>query len=180
MPLRPGDAAPDFVLKDGEGRDVRLSSLGGRPIVLYFYPKDGTPGCTLEARSFRDHYPDFESHGAVVVGVSLDDVESHHGFAAKCELPYTLLSDPEGRVHELYDAWQKWRTALVGRSHLSVRRCTFLIDSDGIIRNVYRRVSPLGHSKQVLKDLERMKAQKAWGKGPEPDAGGHVRELLRR
>ncbi|MCA1819646.1 MAG: peroxiredoxin, partial [Halobacteriales archaeon] len=73
MPLRPGDAAPDFVLKDGDGKDVRLSSLGGHPIVLYFYPKDATPGCTLEAKSFRDHYPDFQAHGATVVGISLDE-----------------------------------------------------------------------------------------------------------
>src|SRR5687768_6007260 len=130
MPLRAGDAAPDFVLKDGEGKDMRLSSLGGRPIVLYFYPKDGTAGCTLEAKGFRDHYPEFQAFGAAVVGVSLDEPESHRGFSSKCDLPYPLLSDPEGRVHELYEAWQKWRTALVGRSHLAVRRCTFLIDED--------------------------------------------------
>ena len=177
--LRPGDAAPDFVLKDGDGKDVRLSSLGGRPIVLYFYPKDNTPGCTLEAKSFRDHYEDFRSHNAAVVGVSLDEPESHKAFAKKCELPYPLLSDPEGRVHELYEAWQKWRTALVGRSHLAVQRCTFLIDEDGIIRRVYKRVTPLGHARQVLKDLERMKAQKAWGKDT-TEAGDKVRELLRR
>jgi len=175
--LRPGDAAPDFVLKDADGKDVRLSNLGGRPIVLYFYPGDNTPGCTLEAKGFRDQYEAIQAEGAIVVGVSLDDVASHRGFADKCELPFTLLSDPEGRVHDLYESW---RTTLLGRSRLAVRRCTFLIDEDGIIRRVYRRVSPLGHARQVVKDLDRLKAQKAWGKGKTEDAKDRVRELLRR
>lgn len=164
------------MLKDGEGRQVRLSSFGGRPIVLYFYPKDGTAGCTLEAKGFRDHHEELAARNAVVVGVSLDDPESHKAFSEKCELPYPLLSDPEGRVHDLYEAW---RTTLLGRSHLAVKRCTFLIDEDGIIRHVYRRVNPLGHAKQVLKDLDRLKAQKAWGKGT-IQASDRVRDLLRR
>jgi thioredoxin-dependent peroxiredoxin len=172
--LRAGDAAPDFVLKDRDGQDVRLSSFGGRPIVLYFYPKDGTPGCTLESKGFRDHYEDLQAHNAVVVGVSMDSPERHREFADKCGLPFPLLSDPDGRVLDLYEAW---RTTLLGRRSIAVRRCTFLIDEDGIIRHVYRRVSPVGHAKQVLKDLERLKAQKAWGKG---DAGDRVRELLKR
>lgn len=176
MPLRPGDAAPDFVLKDGDDQDVRLSSFGGRPIVLYFYPKDGTPGCTLQAKGFRDHHDEILARGAVVVGVSLDDPESHREFADKCSLPYLLLSDPEGRVHDLYEAW---RTTLLGRSHFAVKRCTFLIDELGIIRHVYQRVSPLGHAKQVVKDLDRLKAQKAWGKGAVATRD-HVRGLLRR
>ena len=159
--LKPGDAAPDFVLKDGDGRDVRLSGFSGSPIVLWFYPKDFTAGCTIEAKRFRDHYPAIVAHGAVVVGVSLDSMESHKEFAAECGLPFPLLADPDGRVHDLYDAW---RTSLLGRSSLGVRRCTFLIDGDGIIYEVYRTVNVFGHARTILKDLERMKAQKAWGR----------------
>jgi peroxiredoxin Q/BCP len=161
--LKPGDAAPDFVLKDGDGKDVRLSSFSGSPIVLWFYPKDHTPGCTIEAKKFRDHLPEITAHGAVVVGVSLDSVESHKEFANDCSLPFPLLADPDGRVHDLYDAW---RTTLLGRSSLGVRRCTFLIDGDGIIYAVYRTVNVFGHARTILKDLERMKAQRDWGRNP--------------
>jgi peroxiredoxin Q/BCP len=160
--LKPGDAAPDFVLKDGDGKDLRLSSLSGRPIVLFFYPKDHTPGCTIQAKGLRDHYDEIKGHGAVVVGVSLDPVDKHHEFSEDCGLPFPLASDPEGRVHDLYDAW---RTTLLGRSSFGVRRCTFIIDGDGIIYEVYRNVNVFGHAKQVLKDLERLKAQKSWGQG---------------
>lgn len=159
--LKPGDAAPDFVLKDAEGRDVRLSSFSGSPIVLYFYPKDNTPGCTIQAKRFKDHFPEIVAHGAVVVGVSLDPVERHKQFSDDCELPFPLLADPEGRVHDLYDAW---RTTLLGRSALGARRCTFLIDGDGIIYEVYKTVNVFTHANTVLKDLERLKAQKAWGR----------------
>src|SRR5688572_19133755 len=159
--LKPGDAAPDFVLKDAEGRDVRLSSFSGSPIVLYFYPKDSTPGCTIQAKRFRDHYPEIVAHGAVVVGVSLDPVETHRKFQEQCDLPFPLLADPDGRVHDLYDAW---RTTLLGRSSLGVRRCTFLIDGDGIIYEVYKTVNVFTHANTVLKDLQRLRAQKAWPK----------------
>ncbi len=157
--LTPGDAAPDFVLKDAQGRDVRLSTVGG-PLVLYFYPKDDTPGCTIQAKGFRDHYADIERLGATVVGVSMDPPESHGTFQEKHGLPYVLLSDPDGRVHDLYDAW---RTSLMGRRPMAVRRCTFLIDEDGIIRSVHKNVNVLRQARQVVKDLERMVAQKNWG-----------------
>lgn len=157
--LRPGDAAPDFVLKDADGQDVRLSHIGG-PIVLYFYPADNTPGCTLEAKGFRDQHEEIAKAGATIVGVSMDDPESHCGFRDKHEIPFHLLSDPDGRAFDLYEAW---RTSLFGRSPLAVRRCTFLIDEDGIIRAVYRNVNVFRHAKQVMQDLERMKAQKSWG-----------------
>lgn len=160
--LRAGDAAPDFVLKDADGKDVRLSSFSGKPIVVYFYPKDGTASCTLEAKGFRDHYENFQELGAQVVGVSMDSVTSHCDFRAKHHLPYPLLSDPEGRVHDLYEAW---RTTLFGRRSLGVRRSTFLIDRDGIIRRVYKNFNVLLHTRQVIKDLERLMAQQAWGKG---------------
>ena len=159
--LQPGDAAPDFVLKDADGKDVRLSSFSGSPIVLYFYPKDNTPGCTIQSKRFRDHYPEIVAHGAVVVGVSLDPVESHKEFAEDCGLPFPLLADPDGRVHDLYDAWL---TTLLGRSSIGVKRCTFLIDGDGIIYEVYRTVNVFTHANTVLKDLERLRAQKAWPK----------------
>ena len=159
--IKPGDAAPDFVLKDEAGKDLRLSSFSGRTIVLYFYPRDFTPGCTLEAKGFRDHYETISGHGAVVVGVSLDGPERHRAFHDQCRLPFHLLADPDGRVHDLYDAW---RTSLLGRTHWAMRRCTFVIDGDGIVREVHRNVSPIGHARQVVKDLERLAAQQAWGK----------------
>jgi len=159
--LRPGDAAPDFVLKDAEGRDVRLSTLGG-PIVVYFYPKDNTTGCRLEAKGFRDHFDDIRARGATVVGVSMDRPEVHRQFRDLHDLPFHLLSDPEGRVIDLYEAW---RTTLLGRRPVAVRRCTFVIDEDGIIRRVHRNVNPMRHAKQILKDLERLQAQQSWGRG---------------
>ncbi|HEX2066134.1 MAG TPA: peroxiredoxin, partial [Candidatus Thermoplasmatota archaeon] len=125
----------------------------------------------LQAKGFRDHHADIAALGAVVVGVSLDDVGSHCTFRDKHGLPFLLLADPEGRVHDLYEAW---RTTLFGRSSFGVRRCTFLIGPDGIIRKVYRRVRILGHARQVIGDLERLRAQEAWGKiSPE------ARELLK-
>lgn len=159
--LKPGDAAPDFVLKDPQGRDVRLSSFSGRFIVLFFYPRDSTPGCTIQAKGLRDHHAEIQAHNAIVVGVSLDQPETHLEFTQECGLPFTLLSDPEGRVHDLYDAW---RTSLFGRSALGVRRCTFIIDGDGIIREVHKNVNVFGHARVVMKDLERLAAQKSWGR----------------
>lgn len=159
--LRPGDAAPDFVLKDADGKDVRLSSLSGRPIVLYFYPRDETRGCTIQAKRLRDVHDEIVKHGAVVVGVSLDEPESHAAFRERLDIPFVLLADPEGRVHDLYEAW---RTTLLGRNPLGVRRCTYIIDQDGIIRRVHKNVNVLRHASQVLGDLERLQAQKAWPK----------------
>lgn len=159
--LREGDACPDFVLKDANGQDLRLSAFSGSPIVLFFYPKDSTPGCTIEAVKFRDQHDAIAALGAVLIGVSLDDSESHCRFRDNHDLPFHLVSDPDGRVHDLYKAW---RTTLLGRNALGVRRCTYVIDGAGIIRRAYGRVSVLGHAKQVVKDLERLQAQSAWGK----------------
>lgn len=154
--LKEGDAAPDFVLKDADGQDVRLSSLLGRPVVVYFYPKDNTVGCTIEAKGFRDNMQDIEAHGAVVLGISMDSIAKHCGFRDKHQIPYLLLSDPDGRVHDLYDAWL---TTLFGKTHFAVRRCTYVIDAQGIIRKVYRHVNPLGHAKDISKDLELLQAK---------------------
>lgn len=159
--LPEGDAAPDFVLKDANGDDLRLSSFSGQPIVLFFYPKDSTPGCTIEAQKFRAHHDEITGLGAVLIGVSLDDGDSHCAFRDKHDLPFHLVSDPEGRAHDHYGAW---RTTLLGRNALGVRRCTYIIDGDGIIRKAYSRVNILGHAKQVVQDLERLQAQKDWGK----------------
>lgn len=163
--LRPGDAAPDFVLKDHEGKDLRLSSLGARPIVLYFFPRDGFPGCVIESRRFAEIADRLEAHDAQVVGVCLGKVEDNAAFRAEHRLPFPIVSDPEGRVHDLYEAW---RTTLFGRIPLAVRRCTYLIDDDGIIRRVYRVVNVLSHARQILKDLDRLKAQNLWGKVSDP------------
>lgn len=149
--LKPGDAAVDFMLHDADGKELRLSSFSGRPIVLYFYPKDSTPGCTLEAKGFRDHGADFEALNAAVVGVSLDGPESHACFRDKYDLNFHLVSDPEGRVHDLYGAW---RTTLLGRNALGVKRCTYLIDGDGIVRKTYKLVNPMTHASHVVKDLQ--------------------------
>lgn len=149
--LKVGDAAPDFVLEDSDGRSVRLSSFIGNPVVLFFYPKDHTPGCTIEAQRFRQEHDAIQEAGGVVLGVSMDDADSHCSFRDKHDLPFHLLADLDGHVHDLYDAW---RTKLFGRNSLGVRRCTYLIDSDGIIRRVYKTINVLGHAKKVREDLE--------------------------
>lgn len=154
--LKAGDAAPDFLLKDANGKDLRLSALAGRPVVLYFYPRDHTAGCTIEAKGFRDLHGEFQACDAAVVGVSLDPPGSHCAFRDKHGLPFTLLSDPSGRVHDLYGAWL---TTLFGKRSFAVRRCTFVIDGLGIIRRVYRHVNPIGHAKDVLKDVEALAPQ---------------------
>lgn len=149
--LKPGDAAVDFMLRDANGDKFRLSSHSGKPIVLYFYPKDSTPGCTIEAKGFRNQGEAFEKAGAVVVGVSLDGPESHKCFRDKYDLNFHLVSDPDGRVHDLYGAW---RTTLLGRNALGVRRCTYIIDGDGIVRKTYKLVNSFTHAATVVKDLQ--------------------------
>ncbi len=153
--LKPGDAAPDFSLKDADGHNFRLSTMRGHPVVLYFYPRDNTAGCTIEARGFRDQHAELQAVGASVVGVSLDNPDRHCAFRDKHNLPFTLLSDSEGRVHDLYDAWL---TTLFGKRHFAVRRCTFVIDGAGVVRRVYRHVNPIGHAADVAKFVSKMTA----------------------
>ena len=126
-----GDEAPNFTLQADDGREVSLSDYQGKKVVLYFYPKDGTPGCTREAVEFRDMTREFEEKDIAILGVSKDSVESHQKFKRKHELPFTLLSDPAGKVLELYGVWKK--KSLYGRTFLGTERTTFLIDEKGIV-----------------------------------------------
>ena len=148
MAVEVGSPAPDFELESDSGEQVRLSSLRGQPVVLYFYPKDDTPGCTLQACDIRDSWSDFEERGAVVLGVSPDSVTSHEKFRAKYDLPFTLLADPEHEVSELYGVWGEREYA--GKTYMGVERSTFLIDADGNIASVMRGVKPAEHAGDVL------------------------------
>jgi peroxiredoxin Q/BCP len=147
-----GEEARDFTLKADDGREVSLSDYRGKKVVLYFYPKDGTPGCTREAVEFRDMAKEFEKEDAVILGVSKDSVKSHQKFKRKHGLPFTLLSDPEGKVLSLYDVWKK--KSLYGRTFMGTERTTFLIDEKGTVKKVYRKVKAKGHAQICLLDLK--------------------------
>ncbi|MDW8107746.1 MAG: thioredoxin-dependent thiol peroxidase, partial [Armatimonadota bacterium] len=138
--LAQGTPAPDFSLPDQHGNLVRLSDFRGRWVVIYFYPKDMTPGCTQEACSFRDLYEDYQQEGVVVLGISADDVQSHRKFAEKYELPFPLLADTEHSVCEAYGAWNK--KYLYGRLFWGVERITYVIAPDGTVYHVFTRVKP--------------------------------------
>jgi len=138
--LKPGDMAPDFELVSDAGAKVRLSSLRGRKVVLYFYPKDDTPGCTKQACGFRDAYADLESVTAVVVGVSLDSPESHTRFKSKYRLPFTLLSDPDHSVASRYGAWGE--KTLYGKKYEGILRSHFVLDEGGVILDARVKVAP--------------------------------------
>ena len=143
--------APDFTLQSDSGTSVTLSGLRGRPVVLYFYPRDDTPGCTVEACEFRDAWGDVEKAGAVVIGVSPDDVPSHGRFRTKFQLPFPLLADPDHRVAELYGVWGE--KSMYGRTFFGILRTTFVIDPGGRVRQVFERVKPKGHAARVLEAL---------------------------
>jgi len=147
-----GEEAPDFTLLADDGRKVSLKDYRGEKVVLYFYPKDGTPGCTREAIEFRDMAKEFEKEGAIILGVSKDSIKSHQKFKQKHELPFTLLSDPEGKVLDLYGVWKK--KSLYGRTFMGTERTTFLIDEKGIVKKVYRKVKAKGHAQVCLLDLK--------------------------
>lgn len=150
--LQKGDMAPDFALDSDDGNRVRLADLRGRRVVLYFYPKDDTSGCTKEACGFRDARPQFETQDAVVLGVSPDGVDSHERFRDKYDLNFPLLADSDHSVAEAYGAWGKKK--LYGREYEGVLRSTFLIGPDGRIEKIYRKVKPAGHADEILADLE--------------------------
>jgi len=149
MPLpSAGSPAPDFSLVSDSGSVVRLADLRGRPVVLYFYPKDDTPGCTVEACAFRDDYAAYDQAGAVIIGVSPDSVDSHKKFKAKFNLPFPLLADEGHRVAEAYGAWGEKKSAIGTR--MGILRTTFLIGSDGVLLKVFEKVKPDGHSQEIL------------------------------
>jgi len=149
--VREDQQAPDFTLHSDEGQDVTLSDLRGQPVVLYFYPKDDTPGCTTQACGLRDVYGEIRERGATVLGVSPDSVASHVEFKEKYGLPFTLLADPEHEVSELYGVWVE-RNAY-GKKSMGINRSTFVIDADGNVVEAMRGVSPDGHADKVLAAL---------------------------
>jgi peroxiredoxin Q/BCP len=148
MSLEPGDKAPDFTLPTDGGGSVTLAKLRGRKVVLYFYPKDDTSGCTAEACGFRDAFPRFNGIDATVIGISRDSVASHDKFKKKHELPFTLAADVDGTVCERYGVWVE--KSMYGRKYMGIERATFLVDETGVIRQVWRKVKVPGHVEAVL------------------------------
>lgn len=147
-----GKKAPDFTLPDQDGNKVKLSDFKGRYIVLYFYPKDDTPGCTKEACSFRDTFPEFNNVDAVILGVSPDSVSSHKKFAEKYKLPFRLLADEDKKVIEKYGVWKE--KSMYGKKYMGVERTTFVIDPDGRIKKIFPKVKVDNHHQEVLEALK--------------------------
>lgn len=147
-----GSVAPDFTLPAGDGTQVHLADLRGKHVLLYFYPKDDTPGCTTEACSFRDSWDALEARGVVVLGVSRDDVKSHQKFAKKYSLPFPLLADLGGEVAQKYGVWVE--KSMYGKTYMSMARTSFLILPDGTIGHVWEKVKPEGHAAEALAAVE--------------------------
>jgi len=158
--METGQPAPDFTLPDQSGQEVTLSQLRGSPVVLYFYPKDDTPGCTKEACAFRDAFPDYQARGARILGISPDSIDAHARFVRKYNLPFSLLADTRHEVCEAYGVWKA--RSLYGRKFLGVERTTFVIDGKGIVRAIFPRVKVEGHGAAVLGVLE-------GGRGADPE-----------
>ena len=152
MTVTVGKAAPDFTLPTDGGGKVSLKELRGQTVVLYFYPKDDTTGCTAEACGFRDSLPKFGKLDAAVIGISRDTVESHDKFKKKYKLPFTLASDDKGKVTEKYGVWVE--KSLYGRKYMGIERATFLIDDKGVVREAWRKVKVPGHVEAVLKAVK--------------------------
>lgn len=150
-----GAVAPAFSVQDDRGQTVSLAQFQGKPVVLYFYPKDDTPGCTREACAFRDRSAELAGLGAVVLGVSPDDVASHAAFRDKFQLNFPLLADPDHALAESYGAWREKRN--YGKVYMGVQRSTYLIDAAGKVARVWKNVSVDGHDEQVLKALKELK-----------------------
>jgi peroxiredoxin Q/BCP len=151
MPIEANIPAPDFTLPDENGKNHKLSDYRGKPVLLYFYPADDTPGCTTEACNFRDDYSAYQKAGVVILGVSPDTPESHAKFKAKYNLPFTLLADEGHKVHDLYGVWGLKKS--YGRETYGVLRTSFLIAADGKIKKVFEKVKPAEHSPEVLAAL---------------------------
>jgi peroxiredoxin Q/BCP len=155
MSLKVGDKAPDFTLPTDGGGSISLKELKGKTVVLYFYPRDDTPGCTAEACAFRDSLPDFSKVEAEVVGISRDSVASHDKFKKKFKLPFPLASDEDGNVTEAYGVWVE--KSMCGKKYMGIERATFLIDGKGVILDIWRKVKVDGHTDEVLKAAKALK-----------------------
>ena len=152
--LEAGDKAPDFSVPNQDGTQVSLKEFAGKPVVLYFYPKDDTPGCTTEACEFRDSFPDFEKMDAVILGVSKDGEKSHAKFRDKYDLPFHLLSDEELDIHKKFGTWGERK--MYGKTYMGTQRATFVIDGKGVIRHVFPKVKPKGHAAEVKAAIEQL------------------------
>ena len=152
MSIEEGIKAPDFILQDENGKDHKLSEYRGTPVLLYFYPKDDTPGCTKEACNFRDDYSLYQEARVVILGVSPDSPEKHTKFREKYSLPFSLLADEEHKVAELYDVWALKKS--FGREYFGIVRTTFLISPDGLITKIFKKIRPAEHSAEVLEALD--------------------------
>jgi peroxiredoxin Q/BCP len=148
MKLKQGDQAPNFESTDQNGNKVRLSDFKGKKVVLYFYPKDNTPGCTAEACNLRDNYNQFTAKGYEILGVSSDSEKSHQKFIDKYELPFRLLADVDKSIHELYDTWVE--KSMYGRKYMGTARVTFIIDENGVIEDIIEKVKTKDHTAQIL------------------------------
>jgi peroxiredoxin Q/BCP len=148
MTLSIGDPAPNFTLPTDDGKSITLSELIGKKVILYFYPKDATPGCTVEACSFRDEKQKFDQKNAIIIGISKDSIKSHNQFKEKEQLNFTLASDETGEVCEKYGVWAE--KSMYGKTYFGIERSTFLIDEKGRIAQIWRKVSVPGHVKAVL------------------------------
>jgi len=153
--IETGDKAPGFSLPDQTGDTVTLDDFKGKKIVLYFYPKDSTPGCTTEARDFSALKAEFAAEGAVILGASKDSVKRHQNFIGKQDLSISLLSDEEGALCETYAVWVQKK--LYGREYMGIERATFLIDEAGVIRNIWRKVKVKGHAAEVLEAVKALR-----------------------
>lgn len=149
MALQKGDKAPDFTGKDQDGKEIKLSDFKGKKVVLYFYPKDDTPGCTAQACNIRDNYSSMLKQGYVVLGVSADDEKSHRKFIEKYELPFSLIADTDKKINEMYGVWVE--KSMYGRKYMGTARTTFVINEDGKIGEIIEKVDTKNHVEQIVK-----------------------------
>jgi thioredoxin-dependent peroxiredoxin len=152
MKLKIGDKAPDFKSKDQEGKEIKLSDYKGKKLLLYFYPKDNTPGCTAEACDLRDNFEEFTKQGIEIIGVSPDSEKSHQNFIQKHNLPFRLIADTDKKILEDYGVWAEKK--MYGRTYMGVLRTSFLIDENGMIQEIFDKVKTKEHSSQIFKELE--------------------------
>jgi peroxiredoxin Q/BCP len=154
MVVKVGSPAPDFTLPRDGNLTLSLSQLKGKNIILYFYPKDDTPGCTLESCGFRDSYKDFQKFNTEIIGVSKDSVESHNKFKDKYSLPFPLVSDKDGNLCETFDVWKE--KSMYGKKYMGIERSTFLIDAQGVLHEIWRGVKVPGHIEEVLQTVKKL------------------------